>query len=124
MSQPPTIQLNPIQLLQITDKVLAELRLWIEKKPEAEVSHSDKDRTAIASLHHARLLCGLRLREIATEIHKRQEAERQRVATQLPTPNQLNMAAARVLGVNSASKTIDDLWREAGLSHYLDTGRP
>jgi len=126
MSQQPKqqLQLNPIQMLQITDMVLQQLREWVEKKAPEEVSHPEKDRTAVASLHHARLLANLRCREIMVEVQKRQDAERQKQIVTLPHQHQLNAQAAKVLMLNCASKTVEELWRDAGLNHYLDTGRP
>ena len=118
------IQLHPVQLLQITSQVLGELKTWIETRPEEERSHPEHDMTAAKSLHHARLITNVRLQHLVLEIQKAQEEERKRVVSQMPTQNQLNVAAARVGGQNSAAKTIDDLWKEAGLDHYYNTGRP
>lgn len=122
--QPQQIQLNPVQLLQITSEVLGQLKTWVEKRPAEEVSHPEFDATAARSLHHARLICNVRLREIVMELQKAQENQRMKELQQMTTQRQANAQAARVLGLNSADKTIEDLWREAGLHHYLDTGRP
>ena len=126
MSQQPKQQLtlNPVQLLQITSEVLGQLIEWVERKPAPEVSHPQHDITARNSLFHARLLTNLRLREIIVEIQKRQDAERQKQIATLPYQHQLNARAAQVLHLNCASKTVEELWRDAGLNHYLDTGRP
>lgn len=124
-TQPQKITLNPIQMLQITENVLGQLKTWLESKQGTlEDSHPHETIKAITSVHHARLICGVRTREIFLEIQKAQQAKRDEVERKLPTPNQLNLAAARVQGQNTAAKTIDDLWRDAGLSHYIDVGRP
>lgn len=126
MSEQPRqqIQLNAVQLLQITSEVLGQLKDWIEKKHPDDRTHSEVDANAARSLHHARLLTNLRLREIMIEVQKKQEAERQKTLNQFPPQSQLNHSAARVLGQNTTAKTIDELWAQAGLSHYIDTGLP
>ena len=112
------IQLNPIQLLQITSEVLGQLKDWVEKRPAEQTSHPEHDATAARSLHHARLLTNLRLREIVLELQKAQEEQRMKVLKEMPAQQQLNTTAARVVGLNTSAKTIDDLWKEAGLDHY------
>ena len=119
------VKLHPLQLLQITSEVLGQLKVWAEaKRGTPDDSHPHKTIEAITSLHHARLLCNVRLQEMARQIQAAQEAERKKVMERLPTQNQLNMQAAQVVGQNTAAKTIEDLWREAGLDHYYNTGRP
>ena len=125
MAEPPKITLNALQLLQITEQTLGQLREWVEsKRGTLEDSHPHETVKAITSLHHARLLCGVRTREILIDLQKKQEAERNKVMANLPPQSRLNQSAAQVLGQKTAAKTIDDLWKEAGVSHYLETGRP
>ena len=117
MSQPQQqIKLNPIQMLQITDAVLKEMKEWAEKKAEDPQGHKEWDVTAVRSLHHARLLCSNRMREIILEVQKAQEAQKK------VSPGQ-HTAPAKVLG-HSGAASLEQLWDQAGIHHYLDTGRP
>ena len=123
MSQQPRqqVQLNPLQLLQITSEVLGQLKEWAEKKAKEPQAHKEHDMTAVSSLHHARLLCNIRLREIMIEI---QERQRQSVPAKKPDrPNEFGRSAAQADTMADA-KTLEALWDQMGIRHYLDTGRP
>jgi hypothetical protein len=69
--QPPQqqIQLNPLQLLQLTAATLGELQKWIEKKQGTpDDSHPKKTIEARNSIFHTRLLVNVRLNEILREV--------------------------------------------------------
>ena len=68
-AKPQQIQLNPLQLLQITSATLGELQKWLEKKQGTpDDSHPKKTIEARNSIFHARLLTNLRLNEMLREI--------------------------------------------------------
>lgn len=70
-----------MQLIQITDKVLAELVEWGKKKRADPQCHAHKDDQAIKSLIHSRLLLQLRFRELMIEAQSKQKPQ--------PTPTPL-----------------------------------
>ncbi|NDC38509.1 MAG: hypothetical protein EBZ48_10710 [Proteobacteria bacterium] len=75
-AQPQQIQLNPIQLLQITGQVLGQLQQWIEKKQGTpDDSHPKHTITARNSIYHTRLLTNLRLQEMLREIADAQKKQ-------------------------------------------------
>jgi maltooligosyltrehalose synthase len=79
------IQLNPIQLLQITSATLAELQKWIEKKQGTpDDSHPKKTIEARNSIFHTRLLTNLRLNEILREIAAKQQTAKLEAAKKHP----------------------------------------
>lgn len=76
MSAPqPQITLNPFQMLAITDRVLLDLKTYFEKRlADGDESHPARNNEACKSLHHSRLLLGIRQRELILEVRRAQEA--------------------------------------------------
>ena len=62
-------------MLANTDRELLDLKTSFEKRlADGEESHPQRNNEACKSLHHARLLLGIRQREMIMEIAKAQEA--------------------------------------------------
>lgn len=85
------ISLNGQQMIQITDKVLQDLVLWMKQKREDPQCHAHKDDQALKSLIHSRLLLQLRYRELLMT-----------QAKQIPQPKQIPVgSASRVRGAEA-----------------------
>lgn len=83
MEQKP-LQINALQALQITDQVLGQMLSWIETKVNEPQGHKDKSLIAKRSLFHARMLLGVRHRELVNEAIKAQKQARPLIHRPLP----------------------------------------
>ena len=112
--QQQQIVLNPIQMMQITDSVLRQMEDWIREKEKNNTStHKKHDVTALGSLFHSRLLLGVKMREFVQEAQKQQEDARRQAAMEAHRRQSSTLTAAAA-----------QAWKDGGVSHYLDTGRP
>ena len=85
MEPPKPLQINALQALQITDTVLGQMLAWIETKVTEPQGHKEKALTAKRSLFHARMLLGVRHRELVNEAIKAQKQARPLLQRPLPT---------------------------------------
>jgi hypothetical protein len=84
MEQKP-LQITAQQALQITDSVLAQMLTWIDGKLGEPNNHDGKTLDARKSLFHARLLLGVKHREMIQEAVKAQQKVRPLLQRPLPT---------------------------------------
>ena len=87
MEQKP-LQINALQALQITDTVLGQLLTWIDTKVTEPQGHKEKSLTAKRSLFHARMLLGVRHRELIMEAINAQKKARPLLQRPLPEINE------------------------------------
>lgn len=110
-SAPQQISLNPFQMLAITDRVLLDLKTYFERRLAAgEESHPDRNGEACKSLHHSRLLLGIRQRELMMEVARAQEAAK--LSTLRADPKGAVLATAPPPGTH---------YYEKALAHELAT---
>lgn len=84
MEQKP-LQITAVQALQITDSVLAQMLTWIDGKLGESNNHDAKTLNSKKSLFHARLLLGVKHREMIHEAAKAQQKGRPLLPRPLPT---------------------------------------
>ena len=83
MEQKP-LQITAQQALQITDSVLGQMLTWIDGKLGQSNNHDGKTLDAKKSLFHARLLLGVKHREMIQEAVKAQQKGRPLLQRTLP----------------------------------------
>ena len=85
MEQPKPLQITAQQALQITDSVLAQMIDWVNKKIGEPNNHDEKTMTAKKSLFHARMLIGVKHREMIHDAITAQKKARPLLQRPLPT---------------------------------------
>lgn len=105
-AHPQQISLNPFQMLAITDRVLLELKTYFEKRlATGDESHPARNSEACKSLHHSRLLLGIRQRELIMEVVKAQEAAK--LSTLRADPKGAVLATAPPPGTHYYEKALE-----------------
>ena len=94
MEQKP-LQITAQQALQITDSVLGQMIDWADKKIGEPNNHDCKSLDAKKSLFHARLLLGVKHRELLQQAVKEQQKNRPLLVRQLPSIDMSSIEVGR-----------------------------
>jgi len=119
----PGITLNPFQMLQITDITLKQLGHWIDTK-NAPNDFPKHNITAKTSIHHTRLLLGVKLRELAMAAQAAEKTKRDQAIKGIPPSLIVPMKAAEVMREKMPIVNIDHFYKEAGLDRYIEVKSP